>query len=553
MFIPKVFRDNREIFSLGVIVIACGIILFHFFGNAVRGYIDTSSLFHWWVSAWFDFGGETEHGPIILAIAIWLLIRNLRTSVGTDGAPRLNLGLSLIIAGLLLHVAGYFVQQTRISVFGFLFFANGSAYLLGGNHWGRAITFPCLLMLFSIHWATLTDEFGFLLRLAVIKTSYYIAQGCAIDVMRNGTQLFSPDGSYQYDVAPACSGIRSLIALSSLSLILGYLSFRSWWRRLLLLLLSIPFAFVGNVMRIFTIILAGEWLGQEAGSIVHEWFGFLIFLIVLGLAMLTVQILERFFPETLQTQRLEAEKSTKSAGAKLGQKLWHSLSTISIIVFLTCAVAWLTRRADRLVVNRQCGILLAENSVDPRRLPNLLAFDWVGQDVAVSRVEREVLPDDTGFSRKNYVNLLDPRKRVFLSIVLSGMDRSSIHRPEVCLVAQGWTIKSKYVHQFEVAEGADSKLAATVLRIERNAELDTGGRRILPGIYAYWFVSGDSVVPTNIGRLLRDFVDRLLRLKNHRWAYVVAQTLTLDGEEQGLKRLEDVIRFSGPHFQKVGF
>jgi hypothetical protein len=47
-----------------------------------------------------------------------------------------------------------------------------------------------------------------------------------IDVLRSGTQLFAPDGSYQYDVAAACSGVRSLMALTALSLLVGYLNFR---------------------------------------------------------------------------------------------------------------------------------------------------------------------------------------------------------------------------------------------------------------------------------------------------------------------------------------
>ena len=72
------------------------------------------------------------------------------------------------------------------------------------------------------------------LRLQVIKFSTVVAKALGFEVIRNGTQLFAPDGSYGYDVAPACSGIRSLTALTALTLLLGYLSFRALWRRVLM-------------------------------------------------------------------------------------------------------------------------------------------------------------------------------------------------------------------------------------------------------------------------------------------------------------------------------
>ena len=58
-------------------------------------------------------------------------------------------------------------------------------------------------------------------------------------------------------------------------------------------------------------------------------------------------------------------------------------------------------------------------------------------EVAVAELLRDILPADTGFSRKNYAFVADRTRDVFLSIVLSGRDRTSIHRPELCLVGQG--------------------------------------------------------------------------------------------------------------------
>ena len=55
-----------------------GAALFQFFGNASRGYVDTPSLFWWWISQWIDPGAETEHGWLMLGLSAWLFWRNVR-------------------------------------------------------------------------------------------------------------------------------------------------------------------------------------------------------------------------------------------------------------------------------------------------------------------------------------------------------------------------------------------------------------------------------------------------------------------------------------------
>src|SRR5688572_23139791 len=68
---------------------------------------------------------------------------------------------------------------------------------------------------------------------------------------------------------------------------------------------------------------------------------------------------------------------------------------------------------------------------------------WVGEDEQILQKERETLGKGTEFARKRYRNdylLRAPGYSVLVSVVLSGHDMSnSIHRPERCLDAQGWT------------------------------------------------------------------------------------------------------------------
>jgi exosortase/archaeosortase family protein len=92
----------------------------------------------------------------------------------------------------------------------------------------------------------------------------------SIDILRNGTNLIDPTGHYQYDVAAPCSGIRSLIATLGLSLVYGVLSFKTWWKRGVLIASAVPLAVIGNAVRLLTIVIAAEIGGQEWGNAVHD-------------------------------------------------------------------------------------------------------------------------------------------------------------------------------------------------------------------------------------------------------------------------------------------
>jgi hypothetical protein len=188
--------------------------------------------------------------------------------------------------------------------------------------------------------------------------------------------------------------------------------------------------------------------------------------------------------------------------------------------------------------------------LNPIELPTFLGTDWIGRRSEVTDFERQVLPPDTGFSRRIYVSLADPTKQAFLSIVLSGRDRTSIHRPEYCLVGQGWTIRGSFTHRFSYP-GVAGGFPATVLRVEREV-LAPGGRVVVPQLFAYYFVGGDVIVSTHWERIGRDALDRVLHGTSDRWAYVVVQTGDSDGETAALARIQTILDGTLPVFQKHG-
>jgi exosortase/archaeosortase family protein len=393
------------------------------------------------------------------------------------------------------------------------------------------------------------DTGGFYLRLWVIETSYHIARACGIDVIRNGTQLLSPDGAYQYDVAAACSGMRSLTALVALSLLVGYLNFRGWGRRGAILLLSLPLAFLGNVVRVTAVVFAGRWFGQQAGVWVHEWAGFIVFAIVLGGVLGVTSLWQRWRPEPASEGESESESGSERENGRARAPVWE-MGVAGIVIAAAGGVALAATALDRAQVNPRVGIRLAADGVNPAALPVALGSDWIGRAAEVSAVEREVLPPDTGFARMTYVSRLDPSQWVFLSVVLSGRDRTSIHRPELCLVGQGWTITGRTAHTFGWPGRRDVKVPATVLRIERELAGPAGKPVKAAALFAYWFVGADKVVASNTARVWQASLDRLRHLQSHRWAYVVVQTPVPDDEQAAFDRMQVVLNRTLPGLQK---
>ena len=546
---------------------AAGVGLFQWFGNATRGYIPTRSLFWWWSYQWFNPGSESQHGPLILALVIWLLWRNLRegakcqvpgaknSELNTEPAEQ-NPGLGVwppalaMLGGLALHLLGYAVQQTRISIVGLLLFTWGVLALGGGRRWGRAAAFPLVFLLFAVPLDVL-DTLGFYLRMGVIKLAVASAHGVGLAVVRNGTQLLSPHGGYQYDVAAACSGVRSLMALAALSLLVGYLNFRSWGIRLLLLVLCAPYAFAGNVLRIFAVIVAAEWFGQRTGLTVHDWFGFLVFVVVLGLQLATVAFLRsRIGDRGFRKAPPDDAPSVSSGDNPKSQIPNPKWPVAGLVVLAAVAVAFAARWIDARQLSPDVGVYLTADGREPAPLPTFLGTDWIGQKVPVSAVERATLPPDTGYSRENYVAVEDRREQVFVSIVLSGRDRTSIHRPELCLVGQGWTIEGRFRHVFAYPGAAGAVVPATVLRVQHEAVTARGERVRVPSLVAYWFVGRDRVVATHWQRMLWGALDQLRHLQSHRWAYVLVQTGAADGDAAALARLQTVLDQTLPGFEK---
>jgi exosortase len=532
--------------ACGLACAAAGAAVFQFLGNSTHGYIGGASLFYWWSFQWVNADSETQHGLLILGICVALFVRNLRLQPAASIGGGIPGAVAAMVGGLCLHAVGFVAEQARVSILGLLLFAWGVAAFTGGPRWARAAAFPLSFMVFAIPWNAL-DSAGFWLRTWVVSASAGIVHAVGIPVVVNGTQLISPDRRYDYDVAAACSGVRSLVALSALSLLVGYLRFRPRWLIAVFFALSFPLIYVGNVIRIVAIVVAAQWGGTAWGDRLHAVMGFGVFAVVLGGVYLLAALVERRRPDwAVPVPGTSADLAGLPPGrAILPPGLWPG-TLVTMLAAL--ATALFLAHVAALPARGRVGIVLGPDGRAPVELPAFLGNDWIGRRTEVTEVERQLLPADTGFSRRTYVSLADPSKQVFLSIVLSGRDRTSIHRPELCLVGQGWTILGSFTHHFD-CPGNLPGFPATVLRVEK-AFPTPRGRVVVSQLVAYYFVGGDSVVASHWDRIATDAWNRVAHGRADRWAYVLIQTGASDGETAALRRIQTVLDGTLGVFQK---
>jgi exosortase len=278
-------------------LLAAWLCLFAFLGNATFNYLDSPSLLAWMFNIYTSTSVDEGHGlliPFVVLALFWWKRQELLAKPPGLWWPALG----LIGLALLLHILGYVSQQQRLSVIGLFLGVYGLTGLAWGRHWLKASFFPYFLFAFCIPVGEYAAPLTLPMRLLVSRLVEMVAHlGLSPDLIREGTQLFDSQHTFGYEVAAACSGIRSLVALLALTTIYGFVNFKSPWKRAVMMLVAAPLAVLGNVVRLCFTIAVAETFGQNAGKSVETDFGFITFAVAVGCAFLVSRWLEKIAVE----------------------------------------------------------------------------------------------------------------------------------------------------------------------------------------------------------------------------------------------------------------
>ena len=129
------------------------------------------------------------------------------------------------------------------------------------------------------------------LQLKVSQFSEILIRSLGVTIFREGNIMTIPGKSFE--VVEACSGLRSLITLMTLSTIIGHFLLQRGLSRCLLFLASVPTAIVVNIFRITAMILLYHYFKIDLiEGAYHTIAGVLVFLLALAILLLLQRMLE---------------------------------------------------------------------------------------------------------------------------------------------------------------------------------------------------------------------------------------------------------------------
>lgn len=207
-------------------------------------------------------------------------------------------GLALVVFGAIQMMLGTLGAQIFVARTAFLVSLVGAVWFLGGTRALKILAFPLFLMLFifpipNIIYARITLP----LQLFASSVAETVLNFIGTPVLRDGNVLELANGQ-RLSVVEACSGIRSLLSLSFLSLIYAYFFDHKVWMRWVLLAATIPIAILANATRVTLTGLISEYRPDLAQGFFHTLEGWVLFIVALVLLVTLHQFINRVYAAT---------------------------------------------------------------------------------------------------------------------------------------------------------------------------------------------------------------------------------------------------------------
>jgi exosortase len=119
-----------------------------------------------------------------------------------------------------------------------------------------------------------------------------VLNAIGIVTQRIGTGIYSE--MFQFHVDKPCSGIQSLMALTTVTAFYAYVTQRSQWKRWALFLTAIPLAVLGNMVRVILVAVVAQLYGQKLAMELHDSVaGYIVFAVALALMVGCGWLLDR--------------------------------------------------------------------------------------------------------------------------------------------------------------------------------------------------------------------------------------------------------------------
>jgi exosortase D (VPLPA-CTERM-specific) len=432
------------------------------------------------VRRWTD-QEEYSHGFLVPLVAAWLLWRRRDALLASFGPPSWA-GALLILLAMLMHAVGALSAIFILSQSAFIVALLGITLAVGGFSLLRVAFFPLIFLIFAIPLPYFIDaNLSLKLQLISSQLGVFFIRWFGIPVYLDGNLIDL--GNYKLQVVDACSGLRYLFPLLSLSFLAAYLFDAPVWQRALVLLSSIPITIAMNGFRIGLVgVTMDRWGAGMADGALHFFEGWIIFITSAFLLTLEVYLLAR-----VSGRKFFEVFRVPSQSVQLKEKPEPADHRAPIYVSLVLIIA--TVLAGTLISHR------SEAVPDRSRFATFPATigGWHGH---ASLLDPQV---ESGLAMEDYV-LSDYDKadgkvvNLYVAYYASQRTGESPHSPLVCIPGGGWLITKLERTSFDAAHPINRAI------IERNGLkqlvyywYEERGRSIASEYWSKWYLLFDAI------------------------------------------------------------
>lgn len=479
---------------------------------------------------------DMSHGwlvPVFSLYVLWTQRREIREEVG---APSVW-GFLACLPCIGVALVGARGIQVRLEQLGFIGLCLALPWTFFGWRVAKRCLFPALFLLFTVPMSSYLDAITIHLRLFASGTAFVLLRGFGVDVVQQGTAIVSQGAHpFSIDVAEPCSGLRSIVALTALTAAYAWYTQPTWRRRAALFACAIPLAVLGNVVRVLSICFVAAWASADfALGFYHDYSGYVVFVVAIACMVACGEVITRWCrkrgngrgarcpsrgpearpPACNGPDARRASVVPVLLAAVLCPLLLFQLVTPLPVVAEAPSVAWPADLAgyagDAILYCQQenCARMFLDSQLGGATNCPACGAALDGRSLG----ENTVLPKDTTILKRVYRSAWGTR--FIASAVISGAGKSSIHRPELCLPAQG----------FQMSDPTDLDVAGRPFHA-----IQLRSRAAPPALLAYTFFNQDGVrTASHLRRIFLDTWDRSVHNRIDRWVMVTVHVSAPDG------------------------
>jgi len=506
-----------------------GVLLFLFPFNSGDSSVNAPLGLALW-AIWTSTGLDTDQDhtycllvPLMVGYVLWEKRAELARSVRAGSYH----GLLAMVVGLFVFWLGARAGKQYLGFIGIQLLLYGVITWFWGGTMFRKLLFAWAIMIFAWPLPFIDTAVAFPLRMTVSTAAHHVLSVIGIANLQSGTALVSAPtaalasgAKFQIDVADPCSGLHSLLPFLMFSSFYCYFFLPRAWQQWVVFPSTFIFAITGNIFRIVMLVIGCLLWGSafalgtnDRPSSYHEGCGFAVFVVGLGLECLFGSLLIRYGGGVPKKAPATPEAAAAPVIPTWRDGTVFAFAAVMFVLFLV---------TQPIILPKEPGVVM--ELPDEVKLASIDGGHFYGSPAPVSDAEHRMLPKDTEYARKDYDDF--HRHQIYFSIVLSGLQQYTIHPPEVCLVAQGWTIAGHEDIPIKLDSG--NQLMVRNLSLERSETDRFGEVHQLKKYFMYWYVTDGITTASHLERNLRSSWDRVVHGRDHRWAYVFADSYITD-------------------------